>query len=200
MRAGVDIEQSVRYIGIELRNARDRIRIANTTGRFLSSMYVTSSIANLTIVRKGQNMAPSLSPLLHGYPATIAECLRPNRTYNANCLRAMKRFRRAFPWYGSTEQRKEKLRILNIDLANAYRIDPPALHFDAHYSRYSRIDNSIHLSDLSVVTYLHEFGHALGKGERSTCIWSINLFRRVFPRSYARYRHDGHFLRIKSAE
>jgi len=59
----------------------------------------------------------------------------------------------------------------------------------------------------TVITYLHEFAHALlrqgyggqlssvalrakedalGHGERGACRWSINLFRRVFPAQYAR--------------
>jgi hypothetical protein len=48
---------------------------------------------------------------------------------------------------------------------------------------------------LSVVTYLHEFAHALGHGERGACRWSLNLFRRVFPAQFARLGTCGHTLR-----
>jgi hypothetical protein len=48
---------------------------------------------------------------------------------------------------------------------------------------------------LSVVTFLHEFAHALGRDERGACRWSINLFRRAFPEQYARLQADGHTLR-----
>ena len=54
--------------------------------------------------------------------------------------------------------------------------------------------NRINLPTLSVVTYLHEFAHSRGADERQACGWSINLFRRIFPRSYARCRHQGHML------
>jgi hypothetical protein len=47
---------------------------------------------------------------------------------------------------------------------------------------------------LSVLTYLHEFAHARGADERQACRWSINLFRRCFPRSFARCRAVGHTL------
>jgi hypothetical protein len=47
---------------------------------------------------------------------------------------------------------------------------------------------------LSVVTFLHEFGHARGFGERQACRWSLNLFRRCFPRSFARCTACGHVL------
>ena len=52
---------------------------------------------------------------------------------------------------------------------------------------------------LSVVTYLHEFAHALGRGERGACRWSLNLFRRVFPEQCARLRADGHTVRSTEA-
>ena len=48
---------------------------------------------------------------------------------------------------------------------------------------------------LSVVTYLHEFAHAMGRDERGACRWSLNLFRRVFPEQFARLRTDGHTVR-----
>jgi len=52
---------------------------------------------------------------------------------------------------------------------------------------------------LSVVTFLHEFAHALGRDERGACRWSINLFRSVFPEQYARLRADGHTLKTQPA-
>jgi hypothetical protein len=44
------------------------------------------------------------------------------------------------------------------------------------------------------VTFLHEFAHARGFDERQACRWSINLFRRCFPRSFASCRQVGHTL------
>jgi hypothetical protein len=47
---------------------------------------------------------------------------------------------------------------------------------------------------LSVVTYLHELAHARGYDERQAVKWSVNLFRKVFPRSFARCQQEGHLL------
>jgi hypothetical protein len=41
---------------------------------------------------------------------------------------------------------------------------------------------------------LHEFAHARGADERQACRWSINLFKKCFPRSFARCRVIGHTL------
>jgi hypothetical protein len=58
-----------------------------------------------------------------------------------------------------------------------------------------KIPGPAHRGRLSVVTYLHEFAHALGRDERGACRWSINLFRRVFPEQFARLAASGHTLR-----
>ena len=47
---------------------------------------------------------------------------------------------------------------------------------------------------LSVVTFLHEWGHVFGKDEHEACRWSINLFKRCFPDQFARCLQQGHML------
>jgi len=41
---------------------------------------------------------------------------------------------------------------------------------------------------------MHEWSHSLGKGEKEACRWSINLFRKIFPKSYAKLVPKGHLL------
>ena len=53
------------------------------------------------------------------------------------------------------------------------------------------------IGKLSVVTYLHEFAHARGADERQAVAWSVNLFARLFPRSFARLDQHGHTLVIQ---
>ena len=65
---------------------------------------------------------------------------------------------------------------------------------DIAFELLNRLLEGQFVGRLSVVTFLHEFGHALGYGERGACRWSINLFRRCFPRSFARCRQAGHTL------
>ena len=86
-------------------------------------------------------------------------------------------------------------------LAGIYRISAPKLVFgelDGSSSGASHYLPGQHeivlLGRLSVVTYLHEFGHARGHDEREATRWSTNLFRRCFPHQYARLIHRGHIL------
>ena len=141
-----------------------------------------------------------------GYPQTAAECLSDNIKYRRGVIAAVKAFKRSGPWKGSIETRKKKFRRLNGRLAEAYGMPAPELHFEGIDGSFSGASSCSRRSrgqpavitmrgKLSVVTFLHEFAHALGKGERGACRWSINLFRRVFPRQFARLRADGHVLR-----
>lgn len=135
------------------------------------------------------------------YPNTVLECLQPNRKYSPAVLRAVKAFARSKPWRGTVTERQEKFRTLNNALAAAYSVEPPILEFgdpdaDSGSSCFIPATNTIRLVGLSVVSFLHEVAHArFGASERTACIWSINLFARIFPKSFARCRHDGHMLR-----
>jgi hypothetical protein len=135
------------------------------------------------------------------YPNTVVEVLDPNAKFKPAALRAIRAFARSHPWRGTEDERKEKFRRLNHDLASAYGIPEPELVFDrlddSHSgdSSYSPAGHRITLRGrLSVVTLIHEFGHARGMGERGACRWSINLFRRSFPKQYAKLVHEGHML------
>lgn len=94
-----------------------------------------------------------------------------------------------------------------IALAYAYGIPTPAVEsLPGVPDCYMPGSGMINLTPrLSVVSFLHEFAHHLdrcrrgrtggGGGERFACRWSINMFRRCFPRSFARCIPDGHTLR-----
>ncbi len=144
-------------------------------------------------------------PRTGGYPDTVAECLSDRTKYRRGVIAAVKEFRRVGPWQGTLEEREGKFRRLNEALAGAYGILAPRLRFEKIDGSFSGASSCLRGGDgrpavitmrgrLSVVTFLHEFAHALGKDERGACRWSINLFRRVFPRQYARLRADGHVL------
>jgi hypothetical protein len=136
------------------------------------------------------------------YPATVQEVLDPSLTFKPAALRAVRAFARSKPWRGTVAQRKEKFRRLNGALVLAYGIPQPRLVFqnveartDSGGSSYRPFAHTITLvGKLSVLTYLHEFAHARGADERQACRWSINLFRKCFPRSFARCRAVGHTL------
>jgi hypothetical protein len=136
-----------------------------------------------------------------GYPDTVAECLTDGVKYRRGVVAAAKVFKRSGPWRGSIDERKAKFSRLNEELAEAYEISTPELRFEGIDGSFSGASSCLRGGDgrpttitmrgrLSVVTFLHEFAHALGKDERGACRWSINLFRRVFPQQYARLQAD----------
>ncbi len=135
------------------------------------------------------------------YPETVIEVLDEGARFNAAALRAVRHFAGVNPWRGAKDAREEKFRGLNQSLAVAYGIPEPELKFgriDGSSSGASHYIPALHriviVGKLSVVTYLHEFAHARGMGERGACRWSINLFRRVFPQQAARLVGRGHML------
>ena len=136
------------------------------------------------------------------YPQTVVEVIDPRITYPPAALRAVRAFAATKPWSGSLEERISKFRQLNRDLSAAYDLPEPELAFEhldggsSGRSSYCPLQHRITLRGrLSVVTMLHEHHHArCGPDERSACRWSINLFKRCFPRQYARLAHDGHML------
>lgn len=142
------------------------------------------------------------------YPRTVAECLDPHRKYKPAVLRAVRAFASSKPFTGTIAERQEKFKALNTALAAAYGVTEPCLIFqtdesqDSGSSCFVPASKTIFLRGrLSAVTMLHETGHALfGKSERKACRWSLNLFRRCFPRSWARLRFEGHVVRAEGRE
>lgn len=135
-------------------------------------------------------------PYRANYPATVVEVLDNTLTFKPETLRALRAFRRAKPWRGTPAERIAKFRTLHRDLCRIYGLRTRLTRRMGRLAMacYVPSRNRIILPELSVVTYLHELGHARGWDERQACRWSINLFRRIFPQSYARCRHRGHML------
>lgn len=139
------------------------------------------------------------------YPRTVAEVLNPPLRFKPATIEAVRTFARSKPWRGSNQQRMAKMRRLHGALCSIYGKSTTLTFEHVHQSHQSgascyipALDMIVMRGRLSVVTYLHEFGHVLGKDERQTVRWSVNLFRQCFPRSFARCRHDGHML-VRSA-
>jgi hypothetical protein len=134
-------------------------------------------------------------PYQPNYPRTVAEVLDDTMTFRPAALRAMRAFRRLKPWRGTPAEQATKFRMLHEDLCRVYRLRTTLNMSPGPFGVcYDPTRDLIMLPQFSVVSYLHEFGHARGYDERETCRWSINLFRRIFPRSFARCRQEGHML------
>jgi hypothetical protein len=115
-------------------------------------------------------------------------------------LVGVRAFAAARPYRQGAGRRKELVLALRDALSAAYGIAPPRVAFrwsegPSGASNYSPRLHRIELRGrFSVVTLLHEFAHARGMGERAACRWSVNLFAKCFPRSFARCRRVGHTL------
>ena len=143
-------------------------------------------------------------PYSRNYPATVTEVLDPNIKLKPSALAALKKFRRAKPWRGSLVARWQIFQTLNTELSAAYGIEPPTLILqgngkgDSGGSCYSPATHTICISGrLSVCTFLHEHMHARGADEREACRWSISVYARLWPASFAKCGHEGHVLRLR---
>ena len=139
---------------------------------------------------------------VRNYPATVAEILDDAMRFNRDAVAAVRAFARSKPWRGTASTRKAKLLGLRDALAEAYGMAKPKMRFEritgacSGSSSYNTATNVITIrGKLSVVTFLHEFRHAMGGDERQATKWSVNLFRRCFPLSYGRCDHEAHTLR-----
>lgn len=110
-------------------------------------------------------------------------------------LEALRRFKEMGPWSGNIEQRKMKFQWLH-DRFNEIFGRRVSLHFEvpndiklwyfSGSSYYSPLTDSIHLKGrLSVITFMHEWGHAIGLGQREAQEWAVGLFKTVFPEKMA---------------
>ena len=141
------------------------------------------------------------------YPRSVEEVLDQSITFNPLALRAVQSFARSRPWRGTIDERQLKFRKLHNDLCLAYRLDPQPrliignepLSCSGNSGFIPAMNTIILRGRLSVVTYLHEVGHARGMNERRAARWSINLFRRCFPKSWSRVTIDGHNLLIRKS-
>jgi len=135
------------------------------------------------------------------YPATVLEVLDNEIAYPDELLRVMRIFAASKPWSGSIDVRKRKFSDVNRMMAKACCVEIPTLTFgsldgvSSGSSHYIPSDHRIVIvGKLSVVALPHKNTHALGHDEQQACRWSINLFRKCFPRQYSRLIHVGHTL------
>lgn len=142
-------------------------------------------------------------PYRANYPRTVAEILNPRMRFNRLALAAVRAFARSRPYRCNTGRRGILIDCLNTKLARAYGIAAPNIVYrwsngSSGSSSYNPRRHTITLRGrFSVVTYLHEFCHARGFDERQAVRFSVNLFAKCFPRSFARCRQVGHTLQIE---
>jgi hypothetical protein len=130
---------------------------------------------------------------LSPYPETVKEVLDPPVKFGKGTIEAVKALKEAEPYKGNVEERVTKLTNLHNKLCEVYQKHTKiefkeikrgknAHSFTSCYSPMS--DTITMIGKLSIITYLHEFAHALGKTEFGAVRWSTNLFREVFPEKF----------------
>ncbi|GMT43050.1 MAG: hypothetical protein IEMM0002_1461 [bacterium] len=151
------------------------------------------------------------------YPDSVLEILDDEMKFKKGTVRALKNFRRFI--------RKNRLRGYNDPriilqrfyaskrlieiLSIIYRIPVPDVRLgkvsgepaSSGSSCYIPANHTIVLSGkLSVITLLHEFAHARGRNEREAVRFSVNLFKKVYPKQFNKLMEgnnngqDSHFL------
>ncbi len=140
--------------------------------------------------------------MVRNYPASAAEVARDDYPFKPGIVEALRRFKAKKTFRENDRVRFGAMRDLVAELAGAEGIRCPALTcgelWDGGHSFASHYIPAEHrivmVGKLSIITLLHEFAHALGMDERGAVAWSVSLFRRVYPRQYARLAPDGHCL------
>ena len=136
------------------------------------------------------------------YPQNIEQALGKTLKFPPATLEAVRAFAASKPWSGTLEDRQAKFRQLHSDLCRIYSVNPILViqgdgTGDSGCSSFQPGANIITLRGrLSVITFLHEWGHVLkGSSEFEPCRWSLRLFQRCFPKIWERLRWEGHMGR-----
>jgi hypothetical protein len=139
------------------------------------------------------------------YPQDGEDMIRDGFTFNPLTIDAMEDYKWGMPWSGSYDERVQKAKNIVSKLCKVYDMPPTGIEAtgdesitNAHYVSSS---NTITINKLSVLTLLHEFGHAKGYNERWTVFWSNNLFKQMFPTNWAKLKHaDGGTSHVMTCE
>jgi hypothetical protein len=112
-------------------------------------------------------------------------------------VEAIREFKSLNPWKQDAEGTKNCFHLLNKRLNELFKKDT-VLAFVQCYTDIMEIQTGLHegqhavyLSKPSLITYLHEYGHGLGKDDHETTKWSVQLFKLVFPIAFEKLEWDG---------
>ena len=109
-------------------------------------------------------------------------------------------------WYMGrrrADRRKFEALALLIDRIAMFYGKPVEISFDGNPPYFGRTSGASFYNDdriflagpPSILTALHELAHHLfGPDELKACRWSVHLFKKIFPKAFARLRWEGHTL------
>lgn len=134
------------------------------------------------------------------YP-TKEEILAARVKYSSEELEYLESWKNTY-WRRARKHKKTEARIYALawllqvmasfrkqNIEVSYRPDLPSACYD-------QTDRTIHLNNGSIISALHELAHAFyGPSELMACAWSVQLFRKFFPKAYTRHlKWRGHML------
>lgn len=139
------------------------------------------------------------------YPTKEQIMQRPYPKHRPEVLSYVKQWKRE-QWIpakrGSREDRINAVGNLILDINNLCYTERDGefhvIHEEGSRSSYylPSVRTVVLVGEPSIITALHELAHHLfGRSELKACRWSVHLFRKTFPRAFARLRWEGHMLR-----
>lgn len=173
------------------RRATSRPRGNRAPGQIMED--VQSIITELLGTSRGGQPVGSL-----GYP-TPDEIMEPRFRFKKGVIGVARAWKAKFfkGWRNQDEDVKmESLRQLLLAIDGLYP-DLPRLQavVKGQHSKYYPEIRTIGLANTSIITALHELGHHLfGRSERKACRFSAQLFKRIWPKAFARLEWQGHLL------
>jgi hypothetical protein len=137
----------------------------------------------------------------------MAQILATPVEYHPHIIEALRDFKRNHKIGNeSNEARLEGMRVLLAEIACSQGIRCPELEMrningrDSGLSYYDKVNHKIVMrGKLSIVTLLHEIAHSVFRhDEHMARVWSINLFKKVYPKAFKRLEVvDGFVLKIR---
>ena len=99
-------------------------------------------------------------------------------------------------WEGKIQDRKDAMKELNTDMNEIFGLEVKLItkHIPHFYRLWERSDNSQYdtisktitlRGRISLITYLHEYGHALGLNQEMSQAFATHIFERAYPEKLA---------------
>lgn len=144
-----------------------------------------------------------------GYPETPI-VFGADVKFKLGVIASIKRFKKKKTHNKTAAQRLQAMREMAADLSAVYNVDEAKVAAvcmvhdetaDSRGSFYHRKTKTIVMVEkLSIITFLHEFAHHLGKDERGATRWSLTLFKRIWPDQFERLVPEGHTMVVPQGE
>jgi hypothetical protein len=151
---------------------------------------------------------------INGFSESVEQLVTEMQSKEEQLIKILKEFRELNPWTGKIKDRKQKFKWAHEQIAGNYGkkvslvFDIPKRYSNQYYSghsHYNSVKNEIVLKGkLSVITFLHEWGHALlgvdgtqMEREKISHLWSENLFMKVWPDKWEKLKRGRNQILVK---